>query len=318
VATIRRETPPEAQPEAGAGIAARPVLHSAFQRSVAAYWNAERDPVNIRLGEVDGLFHHHYGVGKYDPAVLDAPPGARDQAVITEMHRLENAQAELLLDHFGPVHADDHLLDAGSGRGGTSFMASQRFGCHVDGVSISEAQVGFANAQARQRGVADRVRFHLRNMLDTGFAASSRQAIWTNETTMYVDLNELFAEFGRLLRNGGRYACVTGCYNDLSGGRSKAVSQIDQHYTCNIHSRGEYFRALAATGFVPINVVDLTADTIPYWELRAQSPVATGIEDAFLAAYREGSFHYLLIAADYTGWSRRRPPSPWEDPHGDH
>ena len=53
---------------------------------------------------------------------------------------------------------------------------------------------------------------------------------------------------------------------------------------------------------VPITVVDLTPDTIPYWELRARSSVATGIEDAFLTAYREGSFHYLLIVADYVGW----------------
>jgi hypothetical protein len=45
-------------------------------------------------------------------------------------------------------------------------------------------------------------------------------------------------------------------------------------------------------------VVDLTAATIPYWELRAKSSVATGIEQPFLTAYREGSFHYLLIAAD--------------------
>ena len=57
-------------------------------------------------------------------------------------------------------------------------------------------------------------------------------------------------------------------------------------------------KALAANGLVPINVVDLTAATIPYWELRAESEVATGIEEAFLTAYREGSFHYLLIAAD--------------------
>ncbi|HUN37728.1 MAG TPA: geranyl diphosphate 2-C-methyltransferase [Trebonia sp.] len=283
------------------GATGRPVLRSAFQRSVAAYWNAERDPVNIRLGEVDGLFHHHYGVGDYDPAVLAAPLAVRDEAIITEMHRLESAQAELLLDHFGPVSADDYLLDGGSGRGGTSFMAAQRFGCHVDGVSISETQVEFANAQADQRGVASRVRFHFRNMLDTGLPAGSRQVIWTNETTMYVDLGDLYREFARLLPNGGRYVCITGCYNDLTGGRSRAVSQIDQHYTCNIHSRGAYFKALAENGFVPISVVDLTADTIPYWELRAQSPVATGIEDAFLTAYREGSFHYLLIAADYVG-----------------
>jgi len=275
-----------------------PVLRSAYQRSIADYWNNEKDPVNIKLGEVDGLYHHHYGIGDYDPAVLATPPEIRDQAMIAEMHRLETAQAEVLLDHLGDIRPEDRLLDAGSGRGGTSFMANARFGCQVDGVSISEQQVSFANDQARQRGVDNQVRFHFRNMLDTGFDTRSRRGIWTNETTMYVDLHQLFGEFARLLDHGGRYVCITGCYNDVTGGRSRAVSQIDQHYICNIHPRSEYFKALSDNGFVPINVVDLTAATIPYWELRAQSSVATGIEDPFLTAYKEGSFHYLLIAAD--------------------
>jgi geranyl diphosphate 2-C-methyltransferase len=177
-------------------------------------------------------------------------------------------------------------------------MANKRFGCRVDGVSISETQVEFANNQAAERGVAEQVRFHFRNMLDTGFDTGSMRGIWTNETTMYVDLHQLYAEFARLLVHGGRYVCITGCHNDVTGGRSRAVSQIDQHYICNIHPRSEYFKAMAANGFVPINVVDLTQATIPYWELRAKSSVTSGIEDAFLTAYREGSFHYLLIAAD--------------------
>jgi len=278
-----------------------PVLRSAYQRSVAEYWNAEKNPVNLRLGDVDGLYHHHYGLGDYDPSVLTGPAEDRDEAIIREMHRLETAQAEVLLDHLGDVSPDDSVLDGGSGRGGTSLMAHQRFGCRVDGVTISESQVDFANDQARRWGVADHVRFHFRNMLDTGFDTGSRAAIWTNETTMYVDLFQLFGEFSRLLRYGGRYVCITGCYNDVTGGRSRAVSQIDQHYICNIHARGEYFRALTANNFVPINVIDLTAQTIPYWELRAKSSVATGIEDPFLEAYREGSFHYLLIAADRVG-----------------
>jgi geranyl diphosphate 2-C-methyltransferase len=270
-----------------------PVLRNDYQRSVADYWNQERHPVNIKLGEIDGFFHHHYGIGDYDPSVL-----GNDQAMIVELHRLEHAQAEVLLDHLGAIGSGDRLLDAGSGRGGTSFMAHKRFGCEVDGVSISESQVEFANDQARDRGVADRVRFHFRNMLDTGFPAGSMRGIWTNETTMYVDLHQLFGEFARLLGFGGRYVCITGCYNDVTGGRSRAVSQIDQHYICNVHPRSEYFKALTANGFVPINVIDLTAATIPYWELRARSSVTSGIEEAFLTAYREGSFHYLLIAAD--------------------
>jgi geranyl diphosphate 2-C-methyltransferase len=177
-------------------------------------------------------------------------------------------------------------------------MAHQRFCCQVDGVTISEYQVGFANEAAQRWGVADRTKFHFRNMLDTGFEDTSFRGIWTNETTMYVDLSQLFTELARLLEYGGRYVCITGCYNDVTGGRSKAVSRIDEHYICNIHPRSEYFKALVANNLVPINVIDLTAATIPYWELRAKSSVATGIEDPFLTAYREGSFHYLLIAAD--------------------
>ncbi len=80
-------------------------------------------------------------------------PTSGTQAIIAEMHRLESAQADLLLDQFGDVRPGDRLLDAGSGRGGTSFMANLRFGCQVDGVSISEAQVEFANEQAAERGV---------------------------------------------------------------------------------------------------------------------------------------------------------------------
>jgi geranyl diphosphate 2-C-methyltransferase len=276
------------------------VLQSEFERSVANYWNTNKnDPVNLLLGQVDGYYHHHFGIGDVNWSVLDAPESMRNDSIIREMHRLEHTQAEFLLGYLGDVKPGDRLVDGGSGRGGTSFMAHERFGCQVDGVSISEYQVEFANDQAMQRGVTDKVRFHFRNMLDTGFETESIRSIWTDETTMYVDLFNLFAEFARLLENGGRYACITGCYNDImGGGPSRAVSQIDAHYICNIHPRSEYFKALAANDLVPITVTDLTVQTIPYWELRAKSSVATGIETAFLTAYKEGSFHYLLIVAD--------------------
>lgn len=279
------------------------VLRSDYQRSVAAYWdNHQQDHVNLLLGDVDGLYHHHYGIGEPDPDLLAGPEAGRDDdrdgRIIAELHRLETAQAELLLDQLSGVSPEDRLLDAGSGRGGTSFMAHQRFGARVDGVTISDYQVQFANHQAEQRGVDDQVRFHFRNMLDTGLETGSCRGAWTNETTMYVDLFALYGELRRLLAHGGRYVCVTGCYNDVTGGRSRAVSRIDEHYICNIHPRSAYFQALAANDLVPIRVIDLTQQTIPYWELRARSSVATGIEEPFLTAYREGSFHYLLIAAD--------------------
>src|SRR5262249_4381266 len=150
----------------------------------------------------------------------------------------------------------------GCGRGGTSFLANLRFGCQVDGITISEYQVGFANGQAHQRGVADRVRVHFHNMLDTGFDNRARRAVWTNETTVYVDLFEAVAEFARIIEPGGRYVCITGCVNDRTG-RSAAVNWIDSHYGCHVHPRSSYFAAMAANTLVPISVVDLTPATIP-------------------------------------------------------
>jgi geranyl diphosphate 2-C-methyltransferase len=79
---------------------------------------------------------------------------------------------------------------------------------------------------------------------------------------------------------------------------SRPVKAIDEHYKCNVHARSTYFDALAANGITPIKVEDLTPRTIPYWELRQQSSLRTGIEEPFLASYRDRSFQYHLIVAD--------------------
>lgn len=284
-----------------AGTKAAPVpTQSTYQNRVADYWNAEENPVNLELGKIDDLYHHHYGVGDVDWSVLDEPDrDLRQGRVTTELHRLEHAQAELLAGHLGPLSPADRVFDAGCGRGGGSVVAHLRYGCHADGVTISAKQAAFANEQARERDIDSKVRYHHRNMLDTGFATGAYAASWNNESTMYVELELLFAEHSRLLRRGGRYVVVTGCYNDTYGQASREVSQINAHYICDIHPRSEYFRAMARHRLVPVHVQDLTADAIPYWELRRQADhLVTGIEDTFLTAYKNGSFQYLLIVAD--------------------
>ncbi|MEW1653775.1 geranyl diphosphate 2-C-methyltransferase [Streptomyces sp. NPDC093707] len=273
---------------------------STYQSRVADYWNAEENPVNLELGRIDDLYHHHYGIGDADRSVLDEPDPARRRERITgELHRLEHAQADLLASHLGDLSPTDRVFDAGCGRGGGSVVAHLRHGCGADGVTISAKQAAFANEQARKRGIDDKVRYHHRNMLDTGFASGAYAASWNNESTMYVELDLLFAEHARLLRRGGRYVTITGCYNDAYGRASREVSLINAHYICDIHPRSAYFRALANNRLVPVHVEDLTQAALPYWELRREAEhLVTGVEDTFLDAYRNGSFQYLLIVAD--------------------
>ncbi|RLL69586.1 geranyl diphosphate 2-C-methyltransferase [Streptomyces sp. Z26] len=276
-----------------------PAPSSPYQDDIARYWDQEARPVNLRLGDVDGLYHHHYGVGEVDHAALGkVGDGDYEQRLIAELHRLESAQTGVLLDHLGDIGREDTLVDAGCGRGGSMVMAHQRFGCSVEGVTLSAKQADFVQQRSLDLGIEDRVRARVCNMLATPFESGTAAASWNNESSMYVDLDDLFAEHSRVLRTGGRYVTITGCWNPRYGQPSKWVSQINAHFECNIHSRREYLRAMADNRLVPTAVVDLTADTLPYWELRATSSLVTGIEEAFINSYKDGSFQYLLIAAD--------------------
>jgi geranyl diphosphate 2-C-methyltransferase len=276
-----------------------PAPATPYQGDIARYWNNEARPVNLRLGDVDGLYHHHYGIGEIDHAAL-GDPGDREyeKKLIAELHRLESAQTDVLLDHLGAIGRDDTLVDAGCGRGGSMVMAHQRFGCKVEGVTLSTKQADFANRRARELGIEDHVHARVCNMLTMPFETGRAAASWNNESSMYVDLHDLMAEHSRILAMGGRYVTITGCWNPRYGQPSKWVSQINAHFECNIHSRREYLRAMVDNRLVPQAVVDLTPDTLPYWKLRATSSLVTGIEDAFIKSYEDGSFQYVLIAAD--------------------
>ncbi|WP_406513527.1 class I SAM-dependent methyltransferase [Streptomyces sp. NBC_00161] len=276
-----------------------PAPATPYQGDIARYWDHEARPVNLRLGDVDGLYHHHYGIGDVDQAALgDTDDSAYEKKLVAELHRLESAQTDVLLDHLGAIGHGDMLVDAGCGRGGSSVMAHQRFGCKVEGVTLSAKQAEFANERARELGIEDSVRARVCNMLDMPFETGQAAGSWNNESSMYVDLHDLFAEHSRVLAVGGRYVTITGCWNPRYGQPSKWVSQINAHFECNIHSRREYMRAMADNRLVPQAVIDLTPATLPYWELRATSSLVTGIEEAFINSYKDGSFQYVLIAAD--------------------
>ncbi|WP_172382427.1 geranyl diphosphate 2-C-methyltransferase [Streptomyces sp. MNP-20] len=276
-----------------------PTPATPYQGDIARYWDHEARPVNLRLGDVDGLYHHHYGIGDVDRSALgDIDGDGYEKRLIAELHRLESAQAEKLLDHLGTIGRDDMLVDAGCGRGGSMVMAHQRFGCTVEGVTLSAKQAEFGNQRALELGIEDSVHSRVCNMLAMPFETGQAAGSWNNESSMYVDLEDLMAEHSRILSVGGRYVTITGCWNPRYGQPSKWVSQINAHFECNIHSRREYLRAMADNRLVPQAVVDLTPATLPYWELRATSSLVTGIEEAFINSYKDGSFQYVLIAAD--------------------
>ncbi|RJO70638.1 class I SAM-dependent methyltransferase [Nocardia panacis] len=281
------------------------ILSTDLDRKAFAYYDNKRnDPINLALGDLDGLYHHHFAVGDFDRTILELPDDQRDTAINEAIHAMETDQVELLTTALEPLTSTARVLDAGSGRGGTAFMLHRRFGCRVDGVNTSAYQIDFARTEAQRHGLDQVVSFHRRNMNDTGFPEETFDAIVTNETTMYVDPYTAFREFSRVLKPGGTYVLVSWCNNDTVAPHPTAEAMaIDENYHCHTHRRSTYLAALLNAGLVPYRVDDLTADAIPYWELRSWSTLATGVEEPYLTGYRNDHVNYLRIIshkrADY-------------------
>lgn len=274
-------------------------VRNEFERAAFTYYDTKRDDtLNLDLGHFDGFHHHHFAVTDFDHVVLETTdPELREQAIRREIHRLETEQVVAFTDALSPLSPDTRILDAGSGRGGTSLLLHQRYGCEIDGVNFSQYQTEFARSAACRLNADSRVRFHQRNMCATGFDDASFDVVITNETTMYVDLREAFTEFARVLKPAGRYILTTWCINDARGTAPPEAAAIDRHYKAHTHTRDQYLTALREAGLFPYQVDDLTRQATPYWELREQSVLASGVEQHYLSGYRSNRINYIRICA---------------------
>jgi geranyl diphosphate 2-C-methyltransferase len=266
-----------------------------YEQRVRRLYDGKRQDINLALGRDSGLVHHHFGIGR-----LNGLDIARlSQADIDRtMHTLENAQVDLILGAMSDLAPSHRVFDGGSGRGGTALLLNRARGCRYDGANISDYQLEFSRELARREGIADRVCFHKANMRQTPFADACFDWTLTNETTMYVvDLIELFREFARILKPGGRYVCMTWAINALHPGPRPYIDPIDEHYLCKMHTDRDYIEAMLANNLVPVHVEDHSADAVDYWRLRSFSERRTGVEPLYRAGYAAKAVKYLRIVA---------------------
>lgn len=250
---------------------------------------------NLRLSGDTWIVDHHFGVGEFDVSGLDQMGQAEIAGAI---RRLEDNQARMLIEIMGEVLPHHRVLDAGCGRGGTAFRLSEIKGCRIEGITIAGYQAKFAQEAAFRKDFQLRIHFGEMNMLKLGFPANLFDHIFTNETTMYVvDLSQLFAEFGRVLKQGGRYTFATWCINQNYGSENSYVDPINKHYGVMMHTEAEYGRALTEAGFEIVDMRDLTDLVIPHWELRSRWKEASGVENYYLEGHKKRALLYKMVSA---------------------
>jgi cyclopropane-fatty-acyl-phospholipid synthase len=118
------------------------------------------------VGKAKENVAHHYDLSgalydlfldrdrQYSCAYFEGPEASLDDAQLAKKRHLA---AKLM------IKPGMKVLDIGSGWGGLGLYLAETCGAEVTGVTLSEEQHKLSNERAEQRGIADRVKFHLKD-----------------------------------------------------------------------------------------------------------------------------------------------------------
>ena len=116
------------------------------------------------------------------------------------LHRMNEALAA-----FGAIEAEEQVLDAGCGVGGSSIFLAKERGCAVTGITLSAQQVERAKTNAQAAGLEQLPQFRQADYTKTPFTDNSFDVIWALESAVHdPEKHGFFREAHRVLRPGGR------------------------------------------------------------------------------------------------------------------
>ena len=134
-------------------------------------------------------------------------PDTRDGAGIS-LEQAQRAKVRRLLERAG-VAAGQHILEIGCGWGGLAEIAATEFGARVHGITLSPAQLAFAQARAEAGGWADRATFELRDYRDVAETYDHVVSCEMFEAVGERFWPSYFGQVARCLKPGGRAVIQT-------------------------------------------------------------------------------------------------------------
>lgn len=125
----------------------------------------------------------------------------------TNTHKFSQAliNTNKTLMNYANISANDKVLDAGCGIGGSSLYIAKTTQAKVFGISLSEKQIAQAQISAELKGLAKITEFGVMDYTKTKFTDESFDVIWAIESVCHANSKQDFInEAYRLLKKGGR------------------------------------------------------------------------------------------------------------------
>ena len=223
--------------------------------------------------ELENSVSAHYGIGGLADAILDAlaASGAdldrltiKDLAPVDEFHTAGRITTLKALE-MTPLEPGMHVLDAGSGIGGTARCLAGEFGCRVTGIDLTPEYVEVATLLTDRLGLSETCGFRQGSVLDMPFDDAEFDAALSFHVAMNIDDRPRFySELARVMQPGAPL-CLFDVTDGPTEGMLYPVPWAETEATSFLRSADETKSLLEGNGFVIEGTESLRDFAIDYF-----------------------------------------------------
>jgi len=225
-----------------------------------------------------------------------------DDSILTASHRC----SAYLTERLGPPNSSHHVLDLGSGYGGTARHLASTCKCRVTGVNLSEVENERARCLNREQGLEDRIQIVDGSFESVDAPPRCFDAVYSQDAMLHSDARSaVVAEAARLLKPGGIFAFFDIMqFDDCPDGVLQPI--LDRIHLTSLGTPASYCKAAQQCGLVKEEFEDLTPHMqIHYTRILAEmesrdQDLRGRISDEYLDNMKRGLVHWIDGARN--GW----------------
>jgi len=160
------------------------------------------------------------------------------------------------------IKAGEKVLDAGCGKGGSSFWLAINKEVEAVGITPVKSQIADCLAQAQKLNLENKTSFVQADYCDTPFSDKTFDVVWACESLCHAkDKSKFYAEAYRLLKSGGRIIIAEYLRDKRpleNNGEHLLKSWLNRWAIEDIDSKEEHFEHARQAGFENIQIENVT------------------------------------------------------------
>lgn len=160
------------------------------------------------------------------------------------------------------IKPDEKVLDAGCGKGGSSFWLATHRDVEAVGITPVLSQIEDCRTQAQYLNLTDKTTFVQADYCNTPFDDQSFDVVWACESLCHAqDKSKFYTEAFRLLKPGGRIIIAEYVRNErpLKEDQEHLLkSWLNRWAIKDIDTESEHYNYASASGFKHISIEDVT------------------------------------------------------------